>query len=89
MTLQSAEAHLEKFETHPEEISKHRLWDISQIAKFLSHHLMRDVSRAMEAKKVMDGFHHSIFHLISISNLNRPSFPDFPIENDKRDGKYN
>jgi hypothetical protein len=57
--------------------------DKGQLVKLLSYHPTTAVQLHMEGGKVVDGFHHLVFHSIASNIMNWPFFLDFvPIEND-------
>ena len=53
-------------------ISKCQLYNKGQLAKLLSYHPTTDVRLPMKEGKVVDGFHHPIFHSIASNVMSWP-----------------
>jgi hypothetical protein len=71
----------------PENISK-CLHDKCQLVKLLSYHPTTAVQLHMKRGKVVDGFHHLVFHSITSNIMNWPFFLDFvPFDNNDEEEK--
>ena len=71
-----------------ENISKCQLYNKGQLAKLLSYHPTTDVRLPMKEGKVVDGFHHLVFHSITSNIMNWPFFLDFvPFDNNDEEEK--
>ena len=71
-----------------ENTSKCQLYNKDRLAKLLSYHPMTDIHLPMKKGKVVDGFHHSIFHSIASHIMGWPFFLAFvPIDNDNEEEK--
>jgi hypothetical protein len=84
-TIQTVSENTKERNTQLEDISKRKLYDKGQIAKFLSYHPMTDVRLSMEEGKVVDGFHHLIFRSTTAASniMSSPFFLAFVlIDND-------
>jgi hypothetical protein len=87
-TIQSLEENRRERITQPEDISMCHLYSKCQSAKLLSYHSTIAVHLHMEGGKVVDDFHHLVFHSIVSNIMNWPFFLDFvPIENDDEEEK--
>jgi hypothetical protein len=74
--------------TKLENTSKCQLYNKDRLAKLLSYHPMTDIRLPMKKGKVVDGFHHSIFHSLASHVMGWPFFLAFvPIDNDNEEEK--
>jgi hypothetical protein len=74
--------------TKLENTSKCQLYNKGQLAKLLSYHPMTAIRLPMKNGKVVDGFHHSIFHSIASNVMGWPFFLAFvTIDNDNEEEK--
>ncbi len=89
MTIQTIDYNAE--ERNTQRVLKCHLYDKCQLAKLLSYHPTTAVQLHMEGGKVVDGFHHLVFHSVASNVMNWPFFLTFvTIDNDdKEDGNYN
>jgi hypothetical protein len=62
--------------------------DKGQLAKLLSYHPTTDVRLPMKEGKLVDGFHHPIFHSLASNVMSWPFVLDFvPFDNDDEEEK--